>query len=96
MSAIVTPTTLNEFGSYEILGRGLEPSTTYVVSVTNQIDLSGKFSDSSEEREFTTRKCHLFRLLLLLMFKYSTYFLDMIRFLEHIYNQLIRCNNGCV
>ncbi|KAF1393035.1 hypothetical protein PFLUV_G00034220 [Perca fluviatilis] len=54
VSAIVTPTTLNEFGYYEILGRGLEPSTTYVVSVTNQIDLSGKFSDSSEEREFTT------------------------------------------
>ncbi|TDH17240.1 hypothetical protein EPR50_G00006360 [Perca flavescens] len=54
VSANVRPTTLDEFGYYEILGRDLEPSTTYVVSVTNQIDLSGKFSDSSEEWEFTT------------------------------------------
>uniref|UniRef100_A0A8D0D093 Fibronectin type-III domain-containing protein n=1 Tax=Sander lucioperca TaxID=283035 RepID=A0A8D0D093_SANLU len=62
--AVVKPTTLDEFGYYEILGRNLDPSTTYAVSVKSYLDLSGKFSDSSEEWEFTTRKCHLFSLLL--------------------------------
>ncbi|XP_031698373.1 uncharacterized protein LOC116380610 [Anarrhichthys ocellatus] len=56
---MVTPTTTNEWNSYEILGRHLDPSTTYVVSVKTYIDISGKFSDSSEEVEFTTGKCHL-------------------------------------
>ncbi|XP_031169948.1 uncharacterized protein LOC116060507 isoform X1 [Sander lucioperca] len=53
--AVVKPTTLDEFGYYEILGRNLDPSTTYAVSVKSYLDLSGKFSDSSEEWEFTTR-----------------------------------------
>ncbi|KAM6950442.1 uncharacterized protein PEZ65_000251 [Lycodopsis pacificus] len=48
----VTPTTNNEWNSYEILGRHLDPSTTYVVSV--KTNYRGKFSDSSKEVEFTT------------------------------------------
>ncbi|KAK9542569.1 hypothetical protein VZT92_000419 [Zoarces viviparus] len=50
----VTPTTNNKWNSYEILGRHLDPSTTYVVSVKTYIDISDRFSDSSEEVEFTT------------------------------------------
>ncbi|XP_068587140.1 uncharacterized protein [Cebidichthys violaceus] len=51
---LVTPTTINEWNSYEILGQHLDPSTTYVVSVKTYTDISDKFSDSSEEVEFTT------------------------------------------
>uniref|UniRef100_A0A3Q3LCF9 Uncharacterized protein n=1 Tax=Labrus bergylta TaxID=56723 RepID=A0A3Q3LCF9_9LABR len=39
---------------YEIQGRLLNSSTTYVVSVKSFIDWSGKYSDSSNEWEFTT------------------------------------------
>ncbi|XP_034736127.1 uncharacterized protein LOC117949713 [Etheostoma cragini] len=53
VSALVKPTP-DEFSWYEILGQDLEPSTTYVVSVKSHIDLSDRFSDSSEELEFTT------------------------------------------
>ncbi|XP_020485571.1 uncharacterized protein [Labrus bergylta] len=41
---------------YEIQGRLLNSSTTYVVSVKSFIDWSGKYSDSSNEWEFTTRE----------------------------------------
>ncbi|KAF3686260.1 hypothetical protein EXN66_Car001932 [Channa argus] len=45
---------LNGLNFYEILGRHLEPSTTYVVSVRSYTTWSGRFSDSSTEEEFTT------------------------------------------
>ncbi|XP_075966267.1 uncharacterized protein LOC142970007 [Anarhichas minor] len=51
---MVTPTTSNEWNSYEILGRPLDQNSTYVVSVKTYIDINGKFSDSSKEVEFTT------------------------------------------
>uniref|UniRef100_UPI0037E84DD6 uncharacterized protein n=1 Tax=Semicossyphus pulcher TaxID=241346 RepID=UPI0037E84DD6 len=50
----VDQTTDGETNDYEILGRDLKPSTTYVVSVKSFTEWSGKFSDSSEEYEFTT------------------------------------------
>ncbi|XP_042288943.1 uncharacterized protein LOC121911426 isoform X2 [Thunnus maccoyii] len=46
--------TVKALSSYEIRGQDLEPSTTYVVSVKSNINLSGLFSDSSKELEFTT------------------------------------------
>ncbi|XP_047436169.1 uncharacterized protein LOC125005153 [Mugil cephalus] len=39
---------------YEINGERLESSTTYMVSVRTHTNISGKFSDSSNECEFTT------------------------------------------
>ncbi|XP_029284480.1 uncharacterized protein LOC115006399 isoform X2 [Cottoperca gobio] len=48
------PTTVNGLNYYEILGRHLKPSTTYAVSVKSYTDWSEKYSDSSEEIEFTT------------------------------------------
>ncbi|KAG8001445.1 hypothetical protein GBF38_007103 [Nibea albiflora] len=53
-SKYVTPTKINGRSSYEILGRDLEPSTTYMVSVKSYTEWSHRFSDSSEEVEFTT------------------------------------------
>ncbi|KAG8001444.1 hypothetical protein GBF38_007102, partial [Nibea albiflora] len=55
VSKYVTPTKINGRSSYEILGRDLEPSTTYMVSVKSYTEWSHRFSDSSEEVEFTTR-----------------------------------------
>ncbi|XP_039979596.1 uncharacterized protein LOC120788110 isoform X3 [Xiphias gladius] len=49
------PTTIDGWNIYEIPGRNLESSTTYVVSVKSQTSWSGRFSDSSNEWEFTTR-----------------------------------------
>ncbi|XP_067449813.1 uncharacterized protein [Thunnus thynnus] len=40
---------------FEILGKHLEPSTTYLVSMKSYTSISGLFSDSSEEHEFRTR-----------------------------------------
>lgn len=78
----VKPTTFKGQNYYEIPGEDLESSTTYAVSVRSYTNRSGKFSDSSEEWEFTTRKCHLLSLyLLLFMLKCTVYFLGMIRFL---------------
>ncbi|XP_049420631.1 uncharacterized protein LOC125881539 isoform X3 [Epinephelus fuscoguttatus] len=51
----VKPTTFKGQNYYEIPGEDLESSTTYAVSVRSYTNRSGKFSDSSEEREFTTR-----------------------------------------
>ncbi|KAK2854226.1 hypothetical protein Q5P01_006887 [Channa striata] len=45
---------INGESSYEISGRRLEPSTTYVVSVKSYTLWSNRFSDSSKEEEFTT------------------------------------------
>ncbi|XP_067449711.1 uncharacterized protein [Thunnus thynnus] len=39
---------------FEILGKHLEPSTTYLVSMKSYTSISGLFSDSSEEHEFRT------------------------------------------
>ncbi|XP_070759294.1 uncharacterized protein [Enoplosus armatus] len=47
-------TTIDGLNYYEILGQRLEPSTTYVVSVKSYTDWSDRYSDSSEEWEFTT------------------------------------------
>ncbi|XP_054472579.1 uncharacterized protein LOC129105526 [Anoplopoma fimbria] len=54
VSPIFTPTTLDGLYSYEILGRNLQPSTTYAVSVKSYTNISDTYSDSSEEWEFTT------------------------------------------
>ncbi|XP_044198275.1 uncharacterized protein LOC122974229 isoform X3 [Thunnus albacares] len=43
---------------HEILGKDLEPSTTYLVSVKSYTSISGLFSDSSEEHEFRTPASH--------------------------------------
>uniref|UniRef100_A0AAQ6IPQ0 Fibronectin type-III domain-containing protein n=1 Tax=Anabas testudineus TaxID=64144 RepID=A0AAQ6IPQ0_ANATE len=61
VSEFVDSTTLDGFRYFEILEKDLEPSTTYVVSVRSFTDWSGKYSDSSEEWEFTTGTCHLDR-----------------------------------
>ncbi|XP_029980101.1 uncharacterized protein LOC115411933 isoform X2 [Sphaeramia orbicularis] len=45
---------INKLSFHEISGRDLEPSTTYVVSLKTYTPLSGRFSDSSNEKEFTT------------------------------------------
>ncbi|XP_029980121.1 uncharacterized protein LOC115411951 [Sphaeramia orbicularis] len=45
---------INKLSFHEISGRDLEPSTTYVVSLKTYTPLSGRFSDSSNEMEFTT------------------------------------------
>lgn len=45
---------------FEIVGRDLEPSTTYVVSVKSYLSRSKLFSDPSQEMEFTTRKSYLY------------------------------------
>ncbi|XP_075906595.1 uncharacterized protein LOC142904391 isoform X2 [Nelusetta ayraudi] len=47
-----------KFKFFEIDGRDLEPSTTYVVSVKSYLALSNRFSDPSEEWEFTTPRSH--------------------------------------
>ncbi|KAM9473972.1 uncharacterized protein ACWYII_008511 isoform 2-T2 [Salvelinus alpinus] len=39
--------------SYELLGRDLEPNTIYALKVRTYTDMSGRFSDWSEELEFT-------------------------------------------
>ncbi|KAK6311656.1 hypothetical protein J4Q44_G00173200 [Coregonus suidteri] len=39
--------------SHEILGRDLEPNTIYALKVRTYTDISGRFSDWSEELEFT-------------------------------------------
>lgn len=57
VSEFVTPTTVNGLKYYEIHGRHLEPSTTYVVCVKSYLKWSGRFSDCSAEWEFTTGKC---------------------------------------
>ncbi|XP_035507967.1 uncharacterized protein LOC118320946 [Morone saxatilis] len=57
VSEKVPRTTVDGFNYHEILGRHLEPSTTYVVSVKSFTNWSNRFSDSSNEVEFTTRKC---------------------------------------
>lgn len=44
---------------YTINKADLEPGTTYVVRVKTFTDWSEKFSDSSEEVEFKTRKFHV-------------------------------------
>ncbi|XP_042364339.1 uncharacterized protein LOC121959163 [Plectropomus leopardus] len=54
VSKFVKPSALGGLYNYEILGRELERSTTYAVSVKSYTNRSGKFSDSSEELEFTT------------------------------------------
>ncbi|XP_076577510.1 uncharacterized protein LOC143314377 [Chaetodon auriga] len=54
VSDFVRPTKYEGFNYYEILGERLEPSTTYMVSVMSYTDWSGRFSNSSEEVEFTT------------------------------------------
>lgn len=50
----VKPATVDGLKNFEILGRNLEPSTTYAVSVSSYTPLSGEYSDSSEEWEFTS------------------------------------------
>uniref|UniRef100_A0A3Q1J9M4 Fibronectin type-III domain-containing protein n=1 Tax=Anabas testudineus TaxID=64144 RepID=A0A3Q1J9M4_ANATE len=63
VSEFVDSTTLDGFRYFEILEKDLEPSTTYVVSVRSFTDWSGKYSDSSEEWEFTTAaSSHILRL----------------------------------
>ncbi|XP_051236526.1 uncharacterized protein LOC127352297 isoform X6 [Dicentrarchus labrax] len=54
VSEKVTPTIVDGLNYHEILGRHLEPSTTYVVSVKSFTNWSNRFSDSSNEMEFTT------------------------------------------
>ncbi|KAM9366495.1 uncharacterized protein ABDE67_000718 [Symphorus nematophorus] len=54
VSQLVKPTTLDGLNYYEILGKHLEPSTTYMVSVESYSNWSGRYSDSSEEKEFRT------------------------------------------
>ncbi|GLD58290.1 uncharacterized protein AKAME5_001042200 [Lates japonicus] len=54
VSEFIQPTTTGKLKMYEISGRDLEPSTKYVVSVKSFSDCSEKFSESSEEWEFTT------------------------------------------
>ncbi|XP_041636794.1 uncharacterized protein LOC121505482 [Cheilinus undulatus] len=53
-SVRVNQTAANGRNDYEIQGRLLEPRTTYVVSVRSYTAWSNKFSDSSNEKEFTT------------------------------------------
>nr|XP_033498763.1 uncharacterized protein LOC117266966 isoform X1 [Epinephelus lanceolatus] len=50
----VKPTTFEGQNYYEIPGEDLEPSKTYAVCVRSYTNRSDKFSDSSEEWEFTT------------------------------------------
>ncbi|XP_040055760.2 uncharacterized protein LOC120833032 isoform X1 [Gasterosteus aculeatus] len=54
VSEFIKPSTKDGQNYFEILGRHLEPSTTYVVSVKSYTNFSGKFSESSKEMEFTT------------------------------------------
>nr|XP_040055750.1 uncharacterized protein LOC120833032 isoform X1 [Gasterosteus aculeatus aculeatus] len=54
VSEFIKPSTKDKLHYFEILGRHLEPSTTYVVSVKSYTNFSGKFSESSKEMEFTT------------------------------------------
>ncbi|XP_042364225.1 uncharacterized protein LOC121959077 [Plectropomus leopardus] len=54
VSKSVKPNTLGGLNYYEILGRDLKPSTTYVVNVKSYTSRSAKFSDSSKVWEFTT------------------------------------------
>ncbi|XP_070692342.1 uncharacterized protein [Pempheris klunzingeri] len=50
----VQPTIVGGLNYYEMSGQHLEPSTTYLVSVKSYSGWSDRFSDSSEEKEFTT------------------------------------------
>ncbi|XP_029354079.1 uncharacterized protein LOC115040995 [Echeneis naucrates] len=50
----VPPSLRGKLSIYTIDGRELEPSTTYVVSVKMLCSESNRYSDSSEEMEFTT------------------------------------------
>ncbi|XP_044198753.1 uncharacterized protein LOC122974723 isoform X3 [Thunnus albacares] len=54
VSENITTAIVNGPNYYEILGKHLEPSTTYLVSVKSYTNISGLFSDSSEEHEFKT------------------------------------------
>ncbi|XP_058484582.1 uncharacterized protein LOC131459138 [Solea solea] len=54
VNQFVDPTMIDGLNIYEIDGRNLEPSTTYVVSVKSYTKMSDKLSDSSKEFEFTT------------------------------------------
>ncbi|XP_034385465.1 uncharacterized protein LOC117728748 isoform X2 [Cyclopterus lumpus] len=54
VTASFKPTIIDGLNSYEILGRNLEPSTTYAVSVKSSTSFSGMYSDSSKEWEFTS------------------------------------------
>nr|XP_046239311.1 uncharacterized protein LOC124056178 isoform X2 [Scatophagus argus] len=54
VSESVRPTIVDGLSYYEIAGRRLHPSTTYVVSVKSYLNWSGLYSDGSEEWEFTT------------------------------------------
>lgn len=51
----VNPATVDGVEYYEIPGEDLKPRTPYVVSVESI--WNDVLSDSSEEHEFTTRKC---------------------------------------
>ncbi|XP_060924292.1 uncharacterized protein LOC132998587 [Limanda limanda] len=61
------PQTIANLNIYEISGEDLEPSTTYVVTVRSFTDVSDKFSDSSEEMEFSTPASHFALLLALIL-----------------------------
>ncbi|XP_067449689.1 uncharacterized protein [Thunnus thynnus] len=54
VSKNITTAVVDGLNHYEIRGQDLEPSTTYLVSVKSYTNISGLFSDSSQEREFTT------------------------------------------
>ncbi|XP_067449759.1 uncharacterized protein [Thunnus thynnus] len=54
VSENITTAIVNGPNYYEILGKHLEPSTTYLVSMKSYTSISGLFSDSSEEHEFRT------------------------------------------
>ncbi|XP_044199137.1 uncharacterized protein LOC122974926 isoform X3 [Thunnus albacares] len=54
VSENITTAIVNGPNYYEILGKHLEPSTTYLVSMKSYTSISGLFSDSSEEHEFKT------------------------------------------
>ncbi|KAI3377767.1 hypothetical protein L3Q82_008913 [Scortum barcoo] len=56
VSIFIQLVTVNGLQYYQIPVQDLEPSTTYMVSVQSYTDFSGRFSDSSEEWEFTTPK----------------------------------------
>ncbi|XP_053277988.1 uncharacterized protein LOC128439648 [Pleuronectes platessa] len=61
------PQTFDNLNIYEISGEDLEPSTTYAVTVRSYTHLSKKFSDSSEEWEFSTPASHYALLLALIL-----------------------------
>ncbi|XP_034435242.1 uncharacterized protein LOC117758025 [Hippoglossus hippoglossus] len=61
------PQTMDNLNIYEISGEDLKPSTTYVVTVRTYTNRSGKFSDSSNEVEFSTPASHYALLLGLIL-----------------------------